>query len=97
MLEFTDHNMAIFHMKFATTKNAGPCLTTLATMRHTTLFASSLHCVRTSFKDHPNYQIMGGIVVKTQEAILSPEQVQFQLLASPRLLQLSNNGAGFSQ
>ena len=75
--------MAIFHMKFATTKNAGPCLTTLATMRHTTLFASSLHCVRTSFKDHPNYQIMGGIVVKTQEAILSPEQVQFQLLALP--------------
>ena len=26
---------------------------------------------------------MGGIVVKTQEAILSPEQVQFQLLALP--------------
>ena len=84
-------------MKFATTKNAGPCLTTLATMRHTTLFASSLHCVRTSFKDHPNYPIMGGIVVKTQEAILSPKQVQFQLLASLRLLQLSNNGASFSQ
>ena len=26
---------------------------------------------------------MGGIVVKTQEAILSPKQVQFQLLALP--------------